>query len=79
MKHLIVGTATRLVLSTFLPRFNIADLGCSLGPNILTLIEEIVNAIDDKVHRKLVDRSPDHGFLNDLPSNKFSFQELTGF
>ncbi|KAI3910241.1 hypothetical protein MKW92_001196 [Papaver armeniacum] len=69
--------------------FNIADMGCSSGPNALLVVSYIVDIIHNKyigawddVHG---DRSPPHPkilvFLNDLPCNDFSttFKSLGSF
>lgn len=56
----------------------IADLGCSSGPNSLSNIKELVNAIE-RESRKLFERAPEFRvYLNDLPTNDFNtiFQAL---
>lgn len=59
----------------------IADLGCSSGPNTLSVISEVI----DIVHAKCVNMkrlSPEiRVYLNDLPSNDFNniFMSLPEF
>ncbi|KAK1298675.1 Jasmonate O-methyltransferase [Acorus calamus] len=67
---------------TTLPEYlNIADLGCSSGPNAVQQIQEIMDFVDEK-RRQLRRSSPEfHCFLNDLPGNDFNtvFNGLPGF
>ncbi|OWM80862.1 jasmonate O-methyltransferase [Punica granatum] len=78
----IVEEAILKILCTNIPSsLGIADLGCSSGPNTLSLISQII----DIVHGKCNDlgcRSPElRVSLNDLPSNDFNniFSSLPEF
>ncbi|KAK1259427.1 Salicylate O-methyltransferase [Acorus gramineus] len=68
--------------STTLPEgLNIADLGCSSGPNAVQQIHDIIDFVDQK-RRQLGRTSPEfHCFLNDLPGNDFNtvFKGLPAF
>lgn len=59
----------------------IADLGCSSGPNTLTVVTEILNTIDATC--RFLNKKPPafQVFLNDLPGNDFNtiFQSLPSF
>ncbi|KAK2656828.1 hypothetical protein Ddye_009880 [Dipteronia dyeriana] len=65
----------------FPARFNVADLGCSSGPNTLLVISEIL----DTMHvmcQQVNQKSPEFQvFLNDLPVNDFNsvFKSLPTF
>ncbi|XP_065847294.1 probable jasmonic acid carboxyl methyltransferase 2 [Euphorbia lathyris] len=55
------------------PTIGIADLGCSSGPNTLTLISEVLNIIHTKCQHFGKNSTPVFNvFLNDLPSNDFN-------
>lgn len=61
-------------LISFSKLFNIADLGCSVGPNTIIVVENII----DSVKLKYQSFGPNQGaiefqvFFNDLPSNDFN-------
>ncbi|OAY67716.1 7-methylxanthosine synthase 1 [Ananas comosus] len=56
----------------FPTQMTIADLGCSVGPNALFMVSEIVEAIA-QASRQLNHRPPEiQVFLNDLPGNDFN-------
>ncbi|KAF8095571.1 hypothetical protein N665_0330s0052 [Sinapis alba] len=61
----------------------IADLGCSLGPNTLSTIRDIIKAIEFAHHREIPNQPlPEFSvFLNDLPQNDFNsiFKTLPDF
>nr|CAD1842734.1 unnamed protein product [Ananas comosus var. bracteatus] len=53
-------------------KMTIADLGCSVGPNVLQMASEIIEAIAQASHQ-LNRRPPEmQVFLNDLPGNDFN-------
>ena len=65
--------------STVFPEcLRIADLGCSSGPNTLSVVSEIIDTIDET--RLCLNKKPPvfQVFLNDLPRNDFNniFQSL---
>ncbi|KAK1279245.1 Salicylate O-methyltransferase [Acorus gramineus] len=62
-------------------RLNIADLGCSSGPNAVLAISQIVDAVDEKRHQLGHDHIEFQCFLNDLPWNDFNavFKALPEF
>lgn len=61
----------------------IADLGCSSGPNTLSIIKDIVHTVDKSCREILhTNRAPEfHVYLNDLPTNDFNavFKALPDF
>ncbi|KAL5831838.1 hypothetical protein ACOSQ4_017192 [Xanthoceras sorbifolium] len=66
-----------LMTTCFSASFNVADLGCSSGPNTLLVISEIL----DTIHA-MCQQSPEiQVFLNDLPENDFNsvFKSLPAF
>ena len=70
-----------LYCSSYAESLNIADLGCSSGPNALSVIKEIIDATHEKC-RQLSRPMPElRVFLNDLPGNDFNtiFRSLVVF
>ncbi|KAK1327066.1 Jasmonate O-methyltransferase [Acorus calamus] len=67
--------------ATFPERLNIADLGCSSGPNAVLAISEVMDVVDQ--NRRRLGRPPTEFqcFLNDLPWNDFNtvFKTLPEF
>ncbi|KAI4356254.1 hypothetical protein L6164_000288 [Bauhinia variegata] len=66
-----------------LPRRSIAiaDLGCSSGPNTLSVVSDVIKSVE-KICQKLNHLSPEYQiFLNDLPGNDFNsiFRSLDSF
>ncbi|XP_024035474.1 probable jasmonic acid carboxyl methyltransferase 2 [Citrus sinensis] len=59
----------------------IADLGCSSGPNTLSLLWEIIDTIDGTCKRLNREAPMYQVFLNDLPGNDFNtiFKSLPGY
>ena len=73
MKHLIQEAITNLWKNTNTHKnIVIADLGCSAGPNALTLVKTAVDAIFHHCsdHKEIV--SEISVLLNDLPDNDFN-------
>ncbi|XP_054810239.1 probable methyltransferase TCM_000336 [Prosopis cineraria] len=86
VKHIIIDTVEELYLATTPTSFGIADLGCSSGPNTLSIIKDIFVAIQGliKSHKILQPPPPASEFrvyLNDLPTNDFNsiFKALPDF
>ncbi|XP_062080022.1 probable caffeine synthase MTL3 [Humulus lupulus] len=67
----------------FLKCLRIADLGCSSGPNTLTLVSYIIDIIQAicQCSNKIIKSPTFQVFLNDLPGNDFNvvFQSLSNF
>ena len=72
MKHVVIDAAIDAYLSETPRCFKMADLGCSSGTNALSLIGDIVNAIDERCHEKTRQVPQFMVFLNDLPGNDFN-------
>ncbi|KAK1279246.1 Jasmonate O-methyltransferase [Acorus gramineus] len=77
MKHITLSTIADLYIARTPPHLAIADLGCSSGPNSLSLIKEIIESVDEACHR--LDRPPPEFTvsLNDLPANDFNSMFLS--
>ncbi|MQL82421.1 hypothetical protein Taro_014875 [Colocasia esculenta] len=62
-------------------KLTVADLGCSSGPNTLTVVADVVDTVRESC-RQLCRSTPEFQlFLNDLPGNDFNsvFRSLEGF
>lgn len=83
MKHITLETIQQVYKDTTPTSIGIADLGCSSGPNTLSTIKEILDAVVAAASRdsnnKLVPEF--RVYLNDLPTNDFNaiFQALPDF
>lgn len=67
--------------SSFPGRFNVADLGCSSGPNTLLVMSKIIDTVH-KLYHQVNEKLPEFQvFLNDLPGNDFNsiFESLPDF
>ncbi|GAY67170.1 hypothetical protein CUMW_254450 [Citrus unshiu] len=67
--------------SSFPGCFNVADLGCSSGPNTLLVVSKIIDSIH-KLYHQVNKKLPEFQvFLNDLPGNDFNsiFESLPDF
>ncbi|KAL5557336.1 hypothetical protein UlMin_039572 [Ulmus minor] len=81
VKHITLETVQDLYLSTTPRSLGIADLGCSSGPNTLSIIKEIIEAVQ-VISRKVSNSPPEFQvYLNDLPTNDFNsiFKSLPDF
>ena len=81
VKHITLETVQDLYLSTTPKSLGIADLGCSSGPNTLSIIKDIIEAVQ-VISRKVSNSPPEfHVYLNDLPTNDFNtiFKSLPDF
>ena len=59
VKHIIIQTVEELYLATTPKSIGIADLGCSSGPNTLSIIKDIFQAIQGTSQRTLPHQSWD--------------------
>ncbi|KAI3861685.1 hypothetical protein MKW98_000637 [Papaver atlanticum] len=72
VKSIRIDTIIDLYLTLTPQSLSIADLGCSSGPNTLSVIQEIVEVIDE-ASNKISQATPEFRVsLNDLPSNDFN-------
>ncbi|XP_054824591.1 probable methyltransferase TCM_000336 isoform X2 [Prosopis cineraria] len=81
VKHIIIETVKELYQASTPESLGIADLGCSCGPNTLSTIRDIFEAIQNtsqEIHRPA---SELRFYLNDLPTNDFNsiFRALPDF
>ncbi|CAA7046544.1 unnamed protein product [Microthlaspi erraticum] len=68
--------STELDINSASNRFNIADFGCSTGPNTFLAVQNIIDAVEEK-YRKQPQQIPDdntefHVFFNDHSNNDFN-------
>ncbi|KAI3882651.1 hypothetical protein MKW92_012259 [Papaver armeniacum] len=72
VKSIRIDTIIDLYVRLTPESLSIADLGCSSGPNTLSVIQEIVEVIDE-ASNKISQPTPEFRVsLNDLPSNDFN-------
>ncbi|XP_027076533.1 probable methyltransferase TCM_000336 isoform X1 [Coffea arabica] len=81
VKYITLETIEQVYLTAKPKSLGIADLGCSSGPNTLSNIREIVDAIEEISRRTLQPAPEFRVYLNDLPTNDFNaiFQALPDF
>ncbi|KAF7809707.1 salicylate carboxymethyltransferase [Senna tora] len=91
VKHIIIETVQKLFVETTPKSIGIADLGCSSGPNTLSIIKDIFEAIqgipnspspnNDNNNNNNISSSEFRVYLNDLPTNDFNsiFKNLPEF
>ncbi|XXG64851.1 hypothetical protein AAC387_Pa05g2695 [Persea americana] len=81
VKHVTVDAVVDLFLSKAPQCFAIADLGCSSGPNTLSVIRDIIDVIDERCGILSCPTPEFQVFLNDLPTNDFNsiFMALSEF
>ncbi|KAJ7953039.1 Salicylate O-methyltransferase [Quillaja saponaria] len=81
VKHIIIETIQELYITTTPKSLGIADLGCSSGPNTLSIIKDIFEAIEETSHKILHPVQEYRFYLNDLPTNDFNsiFKALPEF
>lgn len=72
VKHITIETILDLYITTTPQSLAIADLGCSSGPNTLTVIKEIINAVKVTGRKNQISAPEFRVWLNDLPSNDFN-------
>ncbi|KAB2618096.1 salicylate carboxymethyltransferase [Pyrus ussuriensis x Pyrus communis] len=81
VKNITLEAIQELYLTTTPKSLGVADLGCSSGPNTLSIIKEIIEAVEG-FSIKTFQPSPEFRVhLNDLPSNDFNsiFKALPDF
>ncbi|XP_061360091.1 probable methyltransferase TCM_000336 [Gastrolobium bilobum] len=81
VKHIIIQTVEDLYLETTPKSIGITDLGCSSGPNTLSIIKDIFQAIQG-ISQKIKHHFTEfRAYLNDLPTNDFNsiFKTLPEF
>ncbi|PON99598.1 SAM dependent carboxyl methyltransferase [Trema orientale] len=80
-KHIILETVQELYLTKTPTILGVADLGCSSGPNTLSIIREIIEAVQTTSHKITVPPPEFQVYLNDLPTNDFNsiFKSLPEF
>ncbi|KAK6804224.1 hypothetical protein RDI58_002008 [Solanum bulbocastanum] len=61
--------------------FNMADLGCSSGPNTLFTVSNIIKIVQVLCHEKSCKMPEFQAYLNDLPDNDFNtiFKSIPSF
>ena len=81
MKHITIETIQQLYLTTTPRSLGIADLGCSSGPNTLSFIKDMFDAVEGTSSKTLVPGPEFRVYLNDLPTNDFNtiFKALPDF
>lgn len=82
VKHMTLEALQQLYLEINPKTINIADLGCSSGPNTLAIIKDFVQAVEITSREILHNPAPEfHFYLNDLPTNDFNsvFKALPDF
>ncbi|KAL6222375.1 hypothetical protein ACLB2K_005767 [Fragaria x ananassa] len=81
VKDMTLETVQELYLTTAPKSLGIADLGCSSGPNTLSIMKEIIEVVQG-TSRKAFHAAPEFRVhLNDLPTNDFNsiFKSLPEF
>ncbi|GMI68905.1 hypothetical protein like AT4G36470 [Hibiscus trionum] len=81
VKHITMETIQQLYSEVTPRSIGIADLGCSSGPNSLSLIKDMVQAVEGISHQISHPVPEFRVYLNDLPTNDFNsvFKSLPGF
>ncbi|XP_057448079.1 probable methyltransferase TCM_000336 [Lotus japonicus] len=81
VKHIIIQTVEELYLATTPKSIGIADLGCSSGPNTLSIIKDIFQTIQNTSQNIMHHSEELRVYLNDLPTNDFNsiFKALPEF
>ncbi|WVZ10052.1 hypothetical protein V8G54_014582 [Vigna mungo] len=81
VKHIIIQTVEELYLATTPKSIGIADLGCSSGPNTLSIIKDIFQTIQGISHKIMHHSTEFRVYFNDLPTNDFNsiFKALPEF
>lgn len=72
LKHIIIKSAINFYTSNMPETLIMADLGCSSGPNTLSIVESIIDAINRTCCEASKPPPEFMVFLNDLPTNDFN-------
>ncbi|XP_057499254.1 probable methyltransferase TCM_000336 [Actinidia eriantha] len=72
VKHIALETIQQLYLTITPKSLGVADLGCSSGHNSLSIIKEMVDAIEEACHKGSRPVPEFRVHLNDLPTNDFN-------
>ncbi|KAL3637443.1 hypothetical protein CASFOL_018611 [Castilleja foliolosa] len=81
VKHITEETIKQMYLAQRPKSLGIADLGCSSGPNTLSNIKQLVDAVENACYNTMHPTPEFRVYLNDLPTNDFNtiFQALPDF
>lgn len=81
VKHITKESVQELYMITTPKSIGIADLGCSSGPNTLSIIRDIIETVQRTCLRMLHPTPEFRIYLNDLPTNDFNsiFKNLPDF
>ncbi|PKI62502.1 hypothetical protein CRG98_017126 [Punica granatum] len=83
MPMLIPRTVDSLFAEGLIPckLLNVADLGCSTGPNTFTFMSSLIRSLEHKCRELKLDVPEIQFYLNDLPGNDFNtlFRRLSEF
>lgn len=81
MKHILIEAVEDLYIETTPKSIGIADLGCSSGPNTLSIIKDIFQTIESTSHKITHHSTEFRVYFNDLPTNDFNsiFKALPEF
>ncbi|KAF3326668.1 Salicylate carboxymethyltransferase [Carex littledalei] len=72
LKNIIINSAVDVYISQSPEQFTLADLGCSSGPNTVTVAGEIIKKIGGLCHKFSIPAPDFSVMLNDLPTNDFN-------
>ncbi|KAJ4730592.1 S-adenosyl-L-methionine-dependent methyltransferase superfamily protein [Rhynchospora pubera] len=72
LKNIIINSALDVYISLSPEQFTLADLGCSSGPNTVTVAGEIIKKIGGICHKYSIPAPDFSVMLNDLPTNDFN-------
>lgn len=81
VKHITLETLEQVYLALEPKSIGIADLGCSSGPNTLSIIKDIIETVESASSSNLCPVQEFRVYLNDLPTNDFNsvFKSLPDF
>ncbi|KAI4331414.1 hypothetical protein MLD38_029604 [Melastoma candidum] len=78
VKHVTLEALRDAYLRLRPKSLGIADLGCSSGPNTLSIVKDMIDAVEEEASQPITEFRV---YLNDLPSNDFNpiFRKLPDF
>ncbi|XP_030524075.1 probable methyltransferase TCM_000336 [Rhodamnia argentea] len=81
VKSITMEAVQQVYLSLVPESIGIADLGCSSGPNTLSIIRDVIGAVEGTSQRVTSPAPEFRVYLNDLPTNDFNsiFKALPDF